>query len=100
MSVETLSMLGGALLSLVFAYVPGADAWYAALDGTRKRLAMLAALLVVTICVVGVSCAGLGGAFGVSVECSASGAALAVRVFILALVANQAAYLIAPVKSS
>lgn len=100
MSVDTLSMLAGALLSLLFAYVPGTDVWYSALDATRKRLVMLVALLVVAVGVAGLSCAGLGDVVGVSTECSVSGFAMVARVFLMALAANQAAYLIAPAVTS
>jgi len=47
MSAQLLSAVAGVLLSLLFSYIPGASDWFAALDGTRKRLVMLGALVLV-----------------------------------------------------
>jgi hypothetical protein len=91
MSVETLSLASGALLSLLFAYVPGVKDWFAAKASTVKRLIMAAALLVVSVAVFALGCAGLQIP-GISIECSTQGAWLLVQVFLLALVANQSMY--------
>lgn len=91
MTVETLSLAAGALLSLLFAYVPGVNDWFAAKASTTKRLIMAGALLVVSAAVFGAGCAGLQVP-GVQIECSTQGAWLLVQVFLLALVANQSMY--------
>jgi len=49
MSPETLSSLAAILLSQAFSYIPGLSDKFATLDGTHKRLIMLAALLLVSL---------------------------------------------------
>jgi len=89
---EWLALIAGALLSLLFSYVPGLSDWFAKLDGTHKRLVMLALLAVVTGVAFGLGCAGvLGG-----VACDQAGAVSVLYAFVLALVANQGVYNITP----
>lgn len=89
---EWLALVAGAVLSLLFSYVPGLSNWYAALDGTRKRLLMAGLLLVVAAGAFGLGCAGvLAG-----VDCSRNGAINIVYAYILALMANQSTYAISP----
>jgi hypothetical protein len=90
MTSEKLAELAGILLSLAFSYVPGLREKYDALDGIYKRLIMGGALLVVAGAVFGLSCAGIIG----DVVCTEAGAVGLVRVFIAALIANQATYLL------
>ena len=59
MSPETLASLAAILLSLAFSYVPGLSSHYDTLDGTRKRLVMLAGLVLVSLASVGLVCTGL-----------------------------------------
>lgn len=99
MSVETLSLVAGALLSLLFSYVPGLRGWFDAKDPIVKRLIMAAALLVVAVAVFGASCANLPLP-GVQIECSTAGIWPLVEVYLLALVANQAAYQISGASSA
>lgn len=89
---EWLALIAGALLSLLFSYVPGLSDWFSKLDGTRKRLVMLALLAVVTGGAFGLGCAGILA----GVDCSRNGAVNAVYAFILALMANQSTYAISP----
>ena len=91
---EILSAVAGILLSIFASYFPGFSAWYEALNATHKRLVMLAMLLVVSLAAFGISCAGLEN----TVSCTQSGAWILVKIFITALVSNQAAYLISPKK--
>ena len=58
MSSEVLSATAGVLLSLAFSYVPGLSGWFASLEGTHKRLVMLAALVIVSAGAFALSCAG------------------------------------------
>lgn len=88
MSVEKLSMLAGALLSLLFAYVPGLSGWFDKLDSVYKRLIMAASLLIVAFGVFGLSCAGLLDL----ASCDKLGAFDVLNMVILAMVANQGAY--------
>ena len=82
--------LAGAVLALLFGYVPGLRQWFEALDGVRKAQVMVGLLLLAA-----------AGAFGAScytpwvvVECTEAGFWQLAQLFIAALVANQAAYLI------
>jgi len=83
---ESISALAGLALSLAASYLPGFAPWYQALDSQRKQLLMLALLAGATAATVA------GGMIaGQPVD-----TAQVVQVFIAALVANQAAYLISP----
>lgn len=88
--------LAGIILSLVFAYVPGLEAWYAALTSVGKRVVMLALLAIVAIGYVALGCSPFGAQFGVPAEvCTQAGFVSVIQAFIAALLANQATYLIA-----
>lgn len=99
MTIETLSLAAGALLSLLFAYVPGVKGWFDAKESTVKRLIMAGALLLISILVFAAGCAGLQIP-GAAIECSTQGAWTLVQVFLLALVANQSMYSITMASSS
>lgn len=98
-SVEVISGMAGLLLSLAAAYVPKFRGWYAGLSGDDKRLIMLAGLLVSSAGIFAASCAGFAYDLGIpAVACDKGGALLLVRIFVMALVVNQAAYPILPYK--
>ena len=63
MTAVSLALIAGTVLSLLFSYVPGMNVWFAGLEGTIKRLIMLVILLLVSVAIYGLSCAGwaLGG---------------------------------------
>ena len=92
MTPESLALLSGVILSLAFSYVPGLRQWYDGLTPDRKRLVMLAALFVAVAGTFALSCTGYGDQFA----CTTAGAYDAVSVFLLAMVANQATYLVTP----
>ncbi len=92
MTVEQLGAIAGVILSLAFSYVPGLSDKFSALPATTKRLVMAGLLLVVAIGSLALSC----GQVVVTIECSKAGVIDLINTFITALVANQAAYLIAP----
>ena len=92
MTPESLALLSGVILSLAFSYIPGLRTWYEVLDSDRKRLVMLAALFVGAAGSFGLSCAGYADYF----VCTTAGADDAITVFVLAMVANQATYLVTP----
>lgn len=94
MDSTQLSLMAGALLSLVFSYVPGLKDWFEQKDSTSKRLIMAASLLVVSGVIFGASCANLGLAF--TITCDKGGAVGLVTVFLSTLVANQGTFLISP----
>jgi hypothetical protein len=96
MSPQSLSSLLAVLLSLLFSYVPGFSTWYDRFDATRKRLIMLAGLLLITAATFALACSPLSAEIPLGVTCTQSGAWTLVESFILALVANQSTYLISP----
>lgn len=92
MTETTLASLAGILLSLVFSYIPGLQGWFAALSGQYKRLVMLAALLIVAIGIYISACIG----YSAQVTCDIAGAQQLISLFLTAMIANQAAYMITP----
>lgn len=92
LSPESLGIVAGAIVSILFSYIPGLSSWFASLESTSKRLIMLALMLVVTLAAVLLSCAGVVQGFA----CNQTGFIQAVQVFVLAVMANQAAYTITP----
>ena len=91
-SAEDISMAAGVLLSLGFSYVPNLKGKFSALSPTRKRLVMLALLVLVTGGVFGLTC--LGAESGSS--CDQNSAWGLLRALILAIIANQSAYSLSP----
>lgn len=89
---ELLSMLAGALLSLLFSYAPGVRDWWAQRTAETKSLVMLGLLLLVSVGVVSASCGGLIAV----VVCSQNGVLQVVWTFVLSLMANQSTYKISP----
>lgn len=96
MTAETLSLVAGVVLSLLFSYVPKLNTWYAALDGVNKRLIMLAVLLVTSVVIYGQACIGWLGMWDVNVTCDTAGIQELIKAFILAMIANQSAYAVTP----
>jgi hypothetical protein len=91
MTENTVGMLAGALLALLFGYAPGVRQWYEALEPTRKALVMAGALLVAALLLYGAACY---TPWQVGVTCDEAGFWQLAQLFIAALVANQATYLI------
>jgi hypothetical protein len=100
MSAEFLTSLVAVVLSLAFSYAPGLAGWFGSLVGDRKRLIMLFLLAVVSLAVFGLSCAGLGGDFKIAVTCDKAGAIELLKIFIAAMIANQATYAVTPASKS
>ncbi len=98
MSAEDLAGAAGVVLSLVLAYVPGLNTWFAGLKPDYKRLLVLALLFCVAGGAYALACAGgaAGELFGLSVTCDLPGLYGLVRAFVLAAIANQATYLLTP----
>lgn len=99
MTPEAISILAGACLSLLFAYVPGFATWYQKLgadnpddNGTSKRLVMLALLLVTVAAIYGLTCAGIVS----GTTCNKAGIVQLVWCFILAVIANQSTFPVLP----
>ena len=96
MSAQHLSAISGVLLSLAFMYIPGLAPKFDALEPTYKRLIMLGLLVVVAASIYGLSCAGIGEAWGINISCDQSGLEALVANFVLAMIANQSIYQISP----
>lgn len=96
MTAETLTAVAGAVLSLAFSYLPGLQGWYAALDGTTKRLVMLALLSATAAGCYALACTPYAAQWGIGVSCDAGGAVMLLRLLLSAAIANQAAYSLTP----
>jgi hypothetical protein len=91
---QLLTALAGVTLSLLASYLPGFSAWFNRLEAIYKRLVMLGLLAACSLAITGLSCAGLGEAFSLPPACDRGSGVLMVQAFLLALIANQSAYLI------
>ena len=92
MSAELLAGIGGVVFSLLFSYFPGLSGWYDPLPADKKRLIMLGVLLVSALGVFGLACINIYNL----VACNAVGAWALLEYFVLAAIANQAAYSLSP----
>jgi hypothetical protein len=92
MTETTLASLAGIVLSVAFSYIPGLRDKFAQLSADYKRLVMLGSLLAVVLGVFGLSCVG----YYPQITCDAAGAKTLIELFVAALIANQAAYMITP----
>jgi hypothetical protein len=95
-TAEVLAATAAILLSLLFSYVPGFTNFFEKLAPNSKRLVMLALLAITAVGAFGVSCAGWGDLADPMVACTQAGFWGLAKVFVTALIANQAAYLISP----
>lgn len=95
MSANSLALIAGTFLSLLFSYVPGLNKKFAAVDPVYKRLSMLGLLALSAAAIYGLSCFGwaLGG---FEVPCDEGGIKQLIEVFIVAIIANQSIYTISP----
>ena len=96
MSAESLSLVAGTILSLVFSYVPKAGGSWEKLSPERKRLIMLGLLVLVSAVAYALACAGWADQAGIKVTCDQAGIVGLVRALIVAVIANQSAYAISP----
>ena len=90
-SENVVASLAGALLALLFGYAPGLRQWYEALEPTRKALVMAGLLLAAAVLLYVAACY---TPWPVGVTCDEDGFWQLARLFMAALVANQATYLI------
>ena len=96
MSAESIALIAGSILSLVFSYVPGLNAKFAALGPEVKRLIMLGLLVVVAVGAFGLACTGYGANFNIATVCDVQGALGLGGSLLLAIIANQAVYAVSP----
>jgi hypothetical protein len=92
MTAELLSGVFAILLSLVLAYIPGLNGWYAGLESSWKRVILGVGLIVVALGSVGIACAGFAADLGLPLTCDRVGFVQVAQALVLALVANQATY--------
>ncbi len=98
MTPDTLSALAAALLALALAYVPGLAPRWRALPGDRKRLLLAGALALITGGSFALACVSQLSVFRPSsfvLTCSQPDLNGLLSAFVLALVANQGAYVLA-----
>lgn len=91
MNADTLSQIVGIVLSLAFAYIPGVKDWYDLRSKTEKAAIMAGLLIVVALGIFGASC---GQLVSVGITCDKAGAVGLVQILIMALIANQSAYVL------
>lgn len=89
--MDLLSYVAGVLLSLAFSYFPGAEKWFKTLDGTQKRLVLLAALSLSAVGLFAWGCAQPG-----VVTCDTNGALKMFQLLVQAAIASQAVYTATP----
>lgn len=94
MTPEYLASIVAILLSLLFSYVPGFATWYNALTEDIKRLFMLLLLFLTTVVAFGLACLGWFNVEGVI--CTQAGAIELIKVFVAAIIANQATHALSP----
>lgn len=92
MTPELLAVILAFILSLFASYLPGFSTWYDALETTAKRLVMASGLLLITLTVGGIACAGYGVQIGVTLTCDVAGFWILLKAFLASLAVNQATY--------
>lgn len=90
---QVIVAISGAILSLLFSYIPGLRVWYASLISEKKQLIMLGLLVLVTGGIFALGCFDI---LKTGIECSKQGVVDLVLMLIAGVVANQATYLISP----
>ena len=89
---ESLAMIAGVILSLLFSYIPGFRAWFDQFEPEAKRLFMLLLLVLSTAGAFVLACAGvLGG-----IVCAPPDLYRVIGALIMAVIANQSIYSISP----
>lgn len=96
MSAETLSLITGTLLSLIFSYIPGVHIWFSNFEPTIKRLIMLSLLLLISGSIYGFSCLGWALEWGIPITCNHAGLMTLIKQTVIAIIANQSVYSISP----
>lgn len=96
MDADLLAATAGVLLSLAFSYIPGAAEWYQALTPTGRRLLMLGLLVCAALGIFLLACSGYADLFNLALTCDERSAAGLLRALLVALTANQGAFLISP----
>ena len=100
MTTERLIAIAAALLSFLFSYFPAVANRYAVRSPVEKRQIMAVWLLIVTAAIFAASCTPalleLATRFEIAVECSGKSMTELIYLYLLAIVVNQAVFLISP----
>ena len=91
---ESLSLVVGAVVSLLFSYFPALNTWFAAKQSSVKCLIMIGVMVVVSGSIFGLGCANIITMDGF--VCAKESVMQFVSILIAAVVANQGAYMISP----
>ena len=92
MDTKELVAIVGAVLAVLFAYVPGFANWFNPLGAEIKRLIMAGLMILVAAVVFGLSCAGIMA----KVTCDFQGAWGLIIAILAGIVANQSLFAILP----
>jgi hypothetical protein len=97
MTPDILTGAAAIVLSLIFSYIPGLNTWFAALQKEAKQLIMLGLIVIVAGASYGLACAGVFvDLTGIPLSCDQAGVLGLLRAVVVAIVANQSAYLVSP----
>jgi hypothetical protein len=88
---EVIAVLGGAIISIAFSYIPGTESKWEQLAPQYKRLIMAGIMLVVTAVAFGLLC---WGVIESPVACDRAGLFQVIYVYVMAIIANQSVYAI------
>lgn len=90
---ELLAGIAGAVLSILFAYIPGLNTWYARFIPEIKRSIMLVLLILSGAAIYAMGCAGW---MDTGISCDQAGVLRLVWILITAVMSNQSTYMIIP----
>ena len=85
--------IAGALLSLIFSYVPGLNSKFAALPKETEQLIMAGLMLLATVIIMGLGCYKV---IQINLTCDQNGWVQAIWIFISAIMGNQSVYRLTP----
>lgn len=83
-----IGQLSGVVLSLTFFLLPWSKTWYEVLAADQKQSVNVAAIFIVSLSLIGLSCLGVES----GVPCSATGLMSLLVIFVNALIGNSGAY--------
>ena len=89
MTTVVLGGLAGAILSLLFEWFPGLSGWYGKQEPIVKRGVMAVALVLASVVVFALACAGFLEAFNWTLSCDTDGLAKLMGLLFAALAVNQ-----------
>jgi hypothetical protein len=89
MNEETLSLVAGAILSLLIEYFPGFRLWHERLSPEQKRWLMLGMITLVAVAIYFAYCHFSVSVPDLEVSCNASGIINLLRIVIMVAISNQ-----------